>query len=160
MADKFTGLAWLALGFLGLAAGASQRRGRDYYPANLLLGLCVGSPAVFWLFWWAMFRGDLPALRSWASRTHASLWLYAGELAIVCWALWLVWRVNTGRAGSSADLTGHLGPPTPEMVEQALVILDRAERHDLLNDVQVKWMQEDMHLRRAARMAGKRRGID
>lgn len=157
MADRLTGLSWLALGFLGLFAGVWQRRGRDYYPANMLLGLCIGSPGVFWLFWYAYFWGDLDTLRAWSGRTNASLWLYGVEVPMVLWALWLVFRVNTGRAGSAADLTGHLGPPTTEMVEQALVILRRGDRHELLNDVQRKWLAEDRGIRQAAKEAARRR---
>lgn len=127
MDDRLTGLAWLALCLLGLVAGGAQRRGRDYYPANLLFGLCVGSPGAFWLFWFSYFHEDLDMLRAWSARTHASLWLSGCEVLLMLWVIYLIVRVNRARPGSAADLAGHLGPPTHEMVRQAHGVIERAD---------------------------------
>jgi hypothetical protein len=151
LADLATVGCWLALSLLGVLCGALQRRGRDYYPANLLLGLALGSQGVFYLAFVLVFRGDVAALRAWAAATRAALWIYGGELTLALWALWLVWRVNRGRRGSSADITGHLSPPTPEMVAEAVAIVTRAERHGMLNEVTARWLAEDRIIRRRQR---------
>lgn len=140
---------WLALSLLGLLCGTLQRRGRDYYPANLLVGLALGSQGVFYVFFaFVVFRGDVAALRAWAGASHAALYVYGGEIALVLWAIRLVVRVNRGRRGSAADLTGHLSPPTPEMVAEALAIIQRADRHGLLTSVTRNWLEEDRIIRR------------
>lgn len=135
-ADISTAIAWLALGLLGFLAGVIQRRGRDYFPANMLLGLCIGVPGVYWLFWYARFGGDLDALRAWSGPAHAALWLYAAEVALAAWALFLAVRVNLGRAGSSANYAGQLTSPTHEMIDGALEIIERADRHRLYTKAQ------------------------
>lgn len=160
LADAAQVGCWVALSVLGVLCGALQRRGRDYYPANLLIGLALGSQGFFYVFFAVLFRADIGALRAWAAATHAALYIYGLEIAVALWANGLVWRVNRGRAGSAADLTGHLGPPTPEMVEEALVVIDRGDRHGVMNAVQRKWLREDRDLARAARRAGKRHGIE
>lgn len=146
---------WLALSLLPLVCGAAQRRGRDYYPANLLVGLALGSQGVFYVFFvFVVFRGDVGALRAWAGPSRAALYIYGGEIALVLWAIRLVWRVNRGRRGSSADLSGHLSPPTPEMVAEAVAIVQRAENHGMLNEVTARWLAEDRIIRR------RRKGIE
>ena len=150
MADAAQAGCWPLLTLLGVVAGARQRKGKAYWPAALLMGLALGTQGVFWLALLPLFGGDVAALRAWAAATRAGLWANGAGIALLLWAWWLVERVNRARPGSAIDPAGHLSPPLPEQVEEALHVIARADRHDLLNREQRRLLEEE-RLTRAAR---------
>lgn len=123
--DALTVGLWFAVGLLGVLVGTLQRRGRDYYPANLLLGLACGVNSVFYLALLGGFRGDVDALRRWSLDTRAGLWVNVATLVVLLWALYLIIRANRQAAGGALDMTGQTGPPTAEQVTEAFAVLDR-----------------------------------
>lgn len=126
MANLLTALFWVLLTLLGVLVGALQRRGRDYYPANLLMGLAIGTQGVFWVGLLPLFGFSVPALRLWAGQARAGLWANGVGILLLFWALWLVWQTNHARRGSAMDLTGHASPPTPGMVNEAASVIAHA----------------------------------
>lgn len=152
-ADGLTIGYWLGLTLGGLFVGALQRDGRHYFPANLLLGLAIGTPAIFYLTVLALVGGDLGRVVWLAATYHTARFLYPVQLAILLWALYLVVRVNLGRPGSRIDIFGRVRPPTATMVEDALIVVERGERHGLLTALTGKWLAEDLQLQRVMRLA-------
>jgi hypothetical protein len=135
--DSFQLTQWTAIGMFGMLIGGLQQRGRDYWPANLVFGLGAGAPSVMYVsFAQLTFHGDVPAFTAWARASHLGVWAWGCSGLLMAWALYLVWRVNHGQAGSAASLTGHLDRPTPEMIDGALAIIERADRHRLYNKAQ------------------------
>lgn len=125
---------WTLLGIGGVFVGSMQRRGRDYFPANLVLGLALGAPSVLYLtFAQFIFGGDLIEFSRWAQQVKVGVWGLGSSILLLAWATFLVMRVNYARAGSSLDLLGRPAPPTEDQVSEALHIIDRAVRHGVGN---------------------------
>ena len=138
MTYTITAALWVLLGLLGLLAGSLQRRGRDYYPANLLLGLAIGAPFAFYLTMWAAFGFRLGAMLTWARMVNSSMYVYGAMAALAAWSLYLVIRTNVAKPGSAMDLAGHAGPPTDEQIEEALSVLERGDHHQVMTVIQ-RW---------------------
>jgi len=155
VADVLTIGLWFLVALLGVLAGSLQRRGRDYYPANLLLGLACGTNSVFYLALLGGFRGDVGALRQWSLDTRAGLWVNLATILILLWSLYLVVRANRAKPGSALDLAGHAGPPTTEQIDEALAVLERSDHHGVANAIQRSRMRGWLALMggRAARNA-------
>lgn len=145
---------WLLAGLGGLLVGTLQRRGKDYWPANTLLGLAYGSDKVmFFALTNLAFGGDADAFRAWASAVRLGLYACGGSFLLLAWALWLVVRVNRARAGGSVDLAGHTGPPTEEQAREALFVLTSAHRHHLASVLMLPEYRELVAYMRRAEVA-------
>ncbi len=129
--DQLQTSEWLLVGICGILVGSLQRRGKDYWPANALLGLAVGVvPVLYFVFTTVIFQGDVEALRLFALRTNMAVFAWMFCLLLLAWALFLVIRVNTAREGSSLDLWGQVRPPTRSQTREALSVISRSARHD------------------------------
>lgn len=132
--DEFQQTQWLLVGLGGILVGTLQRRGKDYWPANALLGLACGAPPVMYLgLSYLAFAGDSEAFRQWAGAVRLGLWAWGACLALLAWALYLVLRVNRAREGSSMDIWGRPRTPSEEQVAEALHVVRRAVRHQVGN---------------------------
>lgn len=156
-ADKLQGCFWVGFALVGLLTGALQKRGYDYFPANLLLGLALGLPGTFYLTVLTVL-GSVEAVRQWATAYRVVLIVYSLQLAMACWAFFLVTRVNGAKPGSTVDIWGRIGLPHERTIERALAIIGRADRHDMLNAITRGWLGRDLSLRKATRMAAERYG--
>lgn len=121
---------WMLGGLGGLLVGTLQKRGKDYWPANTLLGLAYGSDKfMYYAFSELAFHGDVDAFRTWAGHVRLGLWAWGASFLLLTWGLYLVTRVNAAKNGSSMDLWGRPRPPTKEQAYEAAWVLLRYSRH-------------------------------
>lgn len=154
-ADAIQGLSWSAITILAMVIGAGQQRRRVYYPANFLLGLAVAIPAVFYLGL-LLALGTVAEVREVSAEYRLALVAYALQIVFLLWSAALVIRVGGLKAGDCIDLLGRLQPPTDTQIEDALALIGRAEKHDMLNAVTRRWLDEDLEMRRVVRLARER----
>jgi hypothetical protein len=129
-ANEFQAFEWLVVGAGGIAVGAIQKRGKDYWPANAMLGLAAGTVPVFYftVVNWA-FNNNVALFRLWVANNHVAIFAWGLCSALLGWALFLVVRVNRALDGSSVDIWGRVRPPTAEQAIEALAVLRRAMKH-------------------------------
>jgi hypothetical protein len=155
--DRLQVLFWVGFAFAGLAACLSQRRNCDHFYANKLIGLAFGTPGVFFLTALGYF-GTVEEVRMWAVATRIVLLVYPLQFLIMSWALYLVYRANTARAGSEITWWGGIRRPTAEAVENALLVVGRGLRHGIINGLTARWGREEYAIRRLVAMAEARNG--
>lgn len=132
--NEFQNAEWLLVGVGGIMVGVLQRRGKDYWPANALLGLACGVvPTLNFTLAELAFEGDTEAFRRWAIQAHLALWGWGTCIFLLLWAFYIVMRINHASKGSSVDLLGRTGKPSDEQIEEALSVIERALRHRLGN---------------------------
>lgn len=132
--DELQTTQWLIGGLGGLLVGTLQLRGKDYWPANTLLGLAYGSDkAMYFGLTQLVFHGDAAAFRAWAGPARIGLVAWGVAFGLLIWAFYLVVRVNSARNGSSIDLWGRARPPSEAQVLEAGWVWLRAARHGLGN---------------------------
>jgi hypothetical protein len=139
-ADEFQAFEWLVVGAGGIAVGAIQKRGKDYWPANAMLGLAAGTVPVFYFTvvnW--VFNGNVALFRVWVSVNHVAIFAWGLCSLLLGWALFLVVRINRARDGSSVDIWGRVRPPTTDQAVEALAVLRRATKHGVGN----LWMRPE-----------------
>lgn len=132
--DELQATQWLLGGVGGMLVGILQRHGKDYWPANTMLGLAYGADkALYFGLLHLAFGGDVAAFRVWATAARLGLFAWGASAALLLWGLYLVVRVNRARDGSGIDLWGRPRPPSEEQAREALFVLARAHRHQLAN---------------------------
>lgn len=133
-ADEFQSFEWLLVGAGGIVVGAIQKRGKDYWPANAMLGLAAGTVPVFYFTvvnW--VFSNNVALFRLWVATNHVAIFAWGLCSFLLGWALFLVIRINRSRDGSSVDIWGRVRPPSAEQAVEALHVLKRARRHNVGN---------------------------
>lgn len=132
--DQLQETQWLLVGLGGILVGSLQQRGKDYWPANLFLGLaCGASPTMYFGLVHLAFDGNSAAFRAWAGPVRLGVYAWGASLVLLAWALYLVVRVNQARDGGSIDIWGRARPPTEAQAREAGHVLLRATRHGLGN---------------------------
>lgn len=125
---------WLLGGLCGLLVGTLQRQGKDYWPANTMLGLAYGSDKIlYFVLAKLLFAGNTDAFRAWATAVRAGVYAWGASFFLLAWGFYLVLRVNQARNGSSIDIWGRARPPTEQQAREALHVIRRYGNHHTAN---------------------------
>lgn len=161
--DRPLTLAFFALYLLGTFLGwlnfGLWLRGPSYFPAGKLLALATGLPGGFYGGLYVLYGFDRPRLMADIAARNYNVLLYALIVACQGWAAYLILRQNFfTKPGATIDVLGGEHKPSREQIAEALIVIERAEIHELLNVEQGRRLRAQRDLLRARRAAegGKR----